>query len=112
MFYNNSKIISMNPDQLNEKIRNGDDFFLLDVRTANEHTSSSIPGSFLIPLAELRHRLLELPRDREIVVYCRVGHRSAYACIFLSQQGYTAINLEGGIQQWNTAGNVSLTKAS
>jgi phage shock protein E len=71
----------------------------------------SIPGSYLVPLQELGYRVNELPKNKEIVVYCRVGNRSAYACSYLSRLGYKVKNLEGGIVSWNMAGNASLARA-
>ncbi len=65
---------------------------------------------YLIPLQELGYRISELPKNKEIVVYCRVGNRSAYACSYLSRLGYKVKNLEGGIVLWNMSGNVSLAK--
>ncbi len=111
MLYNNSSVENISPDQLNEKREPGDDFFLLDVRTPAEHAQQAIPGSYHIPLQELGHRMRDLPKDKEIVVYCRVGTRSAYACAFLAKQGYKVKNLEGGIMLWNMAGNVSMMRA-
>jgi rhodanese-related sulfurtransferase len=54
----------------------------------------------------------ELPKDKEIVVYCRIGNRSAYACSYLARMGYNVKNLEGGIILWNRAGNASLSRVS
>ncbi len=112
MFFNSSGTRNIGPDQLNEKIASGEDIFLLDVRTPLEHAAQAIEGSHLIPLQELGYRLHELPRDREIIVYCRVGNRSSYASFYLARQGYNVKNLEGGILRWNTTGTVSMTKAS
>ncbi len=89
--------------------RSGKDFLLLDVRTPQENAMQSIEGSYLIPLQELGHRTNELPKNKEIVVYCRIGNRSAYACSYLSRMGYNVKNLEGGIMLWNMAGNASLS---
>jgi rhodanese-related sulfurtransferase len=111
MFYNNSGIENISPDQLNEKRKSREDFFLLDVRTPAEHAQQAIPGSNLIPLQEIGYRMRDLPKDKEIVVYCRVGNRSAAASSFLARQGYNVKNLEGGIMLWNMAGNVSTTRA-
>jgi rhodanese-related sulfurtransferase len=108
MFFNSNRINSVSPEQLNEKMRRGDDFYLLDVRTPGENAASSIPGSHLIPLQEVGHRMQELPKDKEIVAYCRVGNRSAYVSSFLAQQGYNVKNLEGGILQWNRSETGSL----
>lgn len=105
MFFNSYRPRAIYPEQLQEMVQNGKDVFLLDVRTPQENAADAIPGSCLIPLQELGQRLHELPRDREIVVYCRVGNRSAYACAFLAQQGFSVKNLEGGIMSWNKTGN-------
>ena len=70
--------------------------FLLDVREVDEFRDGSIDGAVNIPLGKLRAKLHELPRDREIWVYCRAGHRSYYACRFLAQNGFRVRNLSGG----------------
>jgi rhodanese-related sulfurtransferase len=92
-------------------MKSGEDFLLLDVRTPQEHAAQAIEGSYLLPVQELRFRMGELPRNKEIVVYCRVGNRSAYACSYLTRMGYKVKNLEGGIMLWTMARNVSLAKA-
>jgi rhodanese-related sulfurtransferase len=81
----------------------GDDFLLLDVRSPGEYAADAIEGSRLLPVQELSLRVRELPRDKEIIVYCRVGNRSAFAASYLSRLGYTVKNLEGGILAWNMA---------
>ena len=113
MFYsNNFSVENIRPDQLNEKIESGEDIFILDVRTPGENAVQAIKGSHLIPLQELGHRMDELPKDKDIVVYCRIGSRSASACAFLARQGFMVKNLEGGIMLWNMAGNAVMTRAS
>jgi len=111
MFFTSTGCKNIGPDTLNEKMNSGDDFFLLDVRTPQENATHAIPGSYLIPLQDLGYRMNELPKDKEIIVYCRVGNRSAYACSHLSRMGYNVKNLEGGIMIWNMSGNASLAKA-
>lgn len=75
--------------------------FLLDVRTPEEYAARAIEGSTLIPLQELPLRLEELPRDQPIVIHCKSGMRSANACAFLSQKGFTQLsNLSEGIDGW------------
>jgi NADPH-dependent 2,4-dienoyl-CoA reductase/sulfur reductase-like enzyme/rhodanese-related sulfurtransferase len=69
---------------------------LLDVRQPHEFEAGSIPGSINIPLGQLRSRLVELPRDREIWINCGVGQRAYYACRILAQHGFEARNLSGG----------------
>lgn len=111
MFFNTYKCQNIGPHDLGEKIEHGEDFLLLDVRTRWENAAQAIPGSYLIPLEDLGFRVNELPKNKEIVVYCRVGNRSAYACSYLSRLGYKVKNLEGGIVLWNMAGNASLANA-
>jgi NADPH-dependent 2,4-dienoyl-CoA reductase/sulfur reductase-like enzyme/rhodanese-related sulfurtransferase len=76
------------------------DAFLLDVREPAEFSAGAIPGAVNIPLGSLRARLDELPREREIRVNCGVGQRAYYACRILSQNGFRARNLSGGISTW------------
>ena len=70
--------------------------FLLDVRTAEESSAGAIPGAVNIPVDELRSRLGEMPRDREIAAYCQVGQRGYLATRILTQNGFSAANIGGG----------------
>jgi len=74
-----------------------DDAFFLDVRTPIELKVESVPGAVNIPLHELRGRLEELPKDREILVVCRSAQRAYYATRILLQNGFNARNLSGGL---------------
>jgi rhodanese-related sulfurtransferase len=74
--------------------------FLLDVRDQAEFQDGAISGAVNIPLAQLRDRLAELPRDREIWVNCGVGQRAYYACRLLTQNGFEARNLSGGYHSY------------
>ncbi len=112
MFYNNLRVENIGPDQLDKKMQSCEDFFLLDVRTPAENAAQAIEGSHLIPLQELGYRLHELPKDKEIVVYCRTGNRSAYASAWLAQPGYPVKNLEGGIAHWNMSGFAAAMRIS
>jgi NADPH-dependent 2,4-dienoyl-CoA reductase/sulfur reductase-like enzyme/rhodanese-related sulfurtransferase len=71
--------------------------FLLDVRNPQELEVESVPGAVNIPLPQLRSRLNELPRDREILVICRSGQRAYYATRILLQNGFQARDLSGGM---------------
>ena len=71
--------------------------FLLDVRHPSELAVESVPGAVNIPLPQLRARLGELPRDREISVICRSGQRGYYATRILMQNGFNARNIAGGM---------------
>lgn len=70
---------------------------LIDVRTKKENEKGFIPGSINIPIDEMRSRLDEIPKDRQIVVYCQIGLRAYHAYRILSHHGYSSVkNLSGG----------------
>jgi rhodanese-related sulfurtransferase len=71
--------------------------FILDVRNPPELEVEAIPGALNIPLPQLRSRLGELPRDREISVLCRSAQRAYYATRILLQNGFKARNISGGM---------------
>ncbi|MCM2466231.1 FAD-dependent oxidoreductase [Methanoculleus oceani] len=71
--------------------------FLLDVREPMELAVESVPGALNIPLGQLRERLDELPRDREIHVFCRSSQRAYYATRILVQNGFDAKTVSGGM---------------
>ena len=74
--------------------------FLLDVRTADEFADGAIPGATNIPIDTLRDRLVEIPQDRPITVYCSIGKRSHIATRILIQRGYQAATMNGGYKTY------------
>jgi rhodanese-related sulfurtransferase len=74
--------------------------FLVDVRTPLEFAAGSIAGAVNVPVDELRSRLGELPRDREITAYCQVGQRGYLATRILRQNGFRASNMGGGYKTY------------
>jgi rhodanese-related sulfurtransferase len=79
--------------------------FILDVREPSEWNEAHITGATLIPLGELASRVNELPKDKEIVVVCRSGNRSAQARDLLLNDGFTQVtSMAGGLNQWKVAG--------
>ena len=74
-----------------------DEAFLLDVREPVELAVESVPGAVNIPLGQLRSRLAELPKEREIHVICRSAQRAYYATQLLQQHGFKASNIAGGM---------------
>ncbi len=79
--------------------------FILDVREPSEWNDAHIAGATLIPLGELASRVSELPRDKEIVVVCRSGNRSAKARDLLLNSGFSQVtSMAGGLNQWKAAG--------
>ena len=86
------------PDQLAAKLG---EVTLLDVREQYEWDHSHLSGAIHIPLQQLVRRLDEVPRDKEIVVYCRMGGRSAHAQHVMLEHGFTRVrNLVGGLIAW------------
>ena len=86
---------------LKRRIDAGEDVFLLDVREPYEVRICRIPGGVPIALGDVRQRLEEIPRDREIVVFCKSGVRSAKAAALLRSAGFARVtNLKGGILEW------------
>lgn len=79
---------------------------VLDVRTPAERERGSIEGSVHIPLSELRNRFAELPRAKDIVVYCQSGQRSYIASRMLKQKGFRVLNLSGGYLTWSSMNTV------
>lgn len=83
------------------KLDNREEFTLLDVRDSHEYYMSDIEGTTRIPLDDLNERLNELEKDKEIIVMCRSGSRSAKATEILQKSGFSkASNLKGGINDW------------
>ena len=78
---------------------------LVDVREPNEFAELHAEGATLIPLSEFEARFSELPKDRELVMICRSGARSARAGEYLKAQGYSqVVNVAGGTLAWVEAG--------
>ncbi len=99
------------PLQLKALLDENPDLYLLDVREPHELAICRIKNSWEIPLGVLPLRYAEVPRDKPVVVHCKVGGRSAQAVQFLQSKGYTNIsNLAGGILRWIDDVDPSLTR--
>ncbi len=93
--------LEITPEELKEKLENGEDIILIDVREPVEYEINRIEGSKLIPLSKLPEKVNELDQTREIVLYCKMGGRSARAVQLLRELGFTRVkNLAGGIDAW------------
>ncbi|GAA2731262.1 rhodanese-like domain-containing protein [Streptomyces nogalater] len=90
-----------------------DDAFLLDVREDDEWQAGHAEGALHIPLSEFVARYGELteaaPQDGRVHVICRAGSRSAQVTMYLVQQGVDAVNVDGGMQDWQQAGRPVVT---
>ena len=79
----------------------GSNHILLDVRDDDELATSAIAGVTHIPMPEVPLRLDEVPKDRDVVVMCHGGGRSARVATYLRENGFTSVaNLAGGIDAW------------
>jgi sulfur-carrier protein adenylyltransferase/sulfurtransferase len=97
-----SGVRELMPQELSARMRRGDALEVIDVREPYEWRIARIDGSRLIPLGRIGASMSELPRDREIVLYCHHGVRSRAAAEFLANQGFEGIwNLTGGIDRWS-----------
>lgn len=77
------------------------DAVIIDVRTPNEVKNGTIPNAIAIPLEELRQRVNEIPKDKMLITYCRVGMRGYMAQRILDQSGFNNVyNLSGGFETY------------
>jgi rhodanese-related sulfurtransferase len=95
-------LVNVDVDQARELVALG--AVLLDVREDSEFELGHAPGAHHVPLAEIPDHLHDLAKDSRIVCVCRSGGRSARAGKFLLEQGFDAVNLEGGMTAWAEAG--------
>ncbi|MCW2758445.1 MAG: moeZ 2 [Nocardioidaceae bacterium] len=77
---------------------------VLDVREPVEWQHGHIDGAQHIPLGEIQSRLAEVPTGSQVLVVCKVGGRSAQSTGYLVQNGVDAVNLDGGMLEWEAAG--------
>ncbi len=95
-----SNLPQIHAEDLKKRLDTHEEIFVLDVREPDEYRAGNI-GGYLIPLNDLPKRLSELDPNRETVVHCRSGVRSAKAIEFLRTQGFQNVkNLVGGILAW------------
>jgi rhodanese-related sulfurtransferase len=82
-----------------------DHLFVLDVRTPQEYAEGHVPGAVNVPQEQLASRLAEVPKDKDVVIYCRSGRRSALAADVLAANGYSRLShLEGDMNAWVAKG--------
>ena len=99
------QVNEIDPATLKGKLDAGEDIYLLDIRSEAEVAQGILPDSDHMPMHLIPLKIQDLPRDKDIVLYCRSGARSYHACAFLEQQGVrNSINLRGGIIAWARGG--------
>ena len=91
----------VSPVAVKEKLDRGDDFVLLDVRDDDEYEEEHIPNTTLVPLPQLKERLDELPKDKEIIAFCAISLRAYAACLTLQAKGFQNVKfMDGGMAAW------------
>ncbi len=103
---------SITATELKARLDNGEDVQIVDVREANEVAIGRIPNSIHIPLAQVLERMSEIDPNRDTVVHCKMGGRSARAIEALERSGYSGklANLTGGIIAWSNDVDPSVPK--
>lgn len=108
IYSNNSKGVQalakeITPAQASQYQKDG--AFILDVREPAEWNAGHISGAVLVPLGDLPSRLNEVPKEKEIVVVCRSGNRSATGRDILLKAGFPKVtSMRGGMNQWTASG--------
>ncbi len=102
----------MTVTELKQRLDQGEDLQIIDVREPNEYAFARLPNSIHIPLGQVLNRMSEIDPTRETVVHCKMGGRSARAIEALTQAGFTGklSNLKGGITAWSNEVDPSVPK--
>jgi rhodanese-related sulfurtransferase len=80
--------------------------FVLDVRSGEEYAAGHVPGAVNVPYDQVAARIAELPKDRQIVLYCRSGRRVGIAAEVLAANGFKSLaHLTGDMPAWEASGN-------
>ena len=100
------------PTELKQRLDNGDDIQIIDVREAHEVAIAQIPNTIHIPLGQVLNRMDEIDPNRETVVHCKMGGRSARAIDALQRSGFKGrlINLKDGIIGWSNEVDPTVAK--
>src|SRR5437870_7796148 len=98
--------------ELKQRLDQGDDIQIIDVREPHEYEIGAIPNSKLIPLGQVLNRMNEIDPGRKTVMHCKMGGRSAKAIEALQRSGFTGrlLNLKGGITAWSNEVDPSVPK--
>jgi len=101
-FAADSALVLVSQEALLERQAKGDaTAYVLDVRSPEEYAAGHVPGAVNIPYDQVASRLAEVPKDKDVVLYCKSGRRAGIAAEALANQGYTRLqHLEGDIVAW------------
>jgi rhodanese-related sulfurtransferase len=95
------QVVGITPMEVKARLDAKEDFVLLDVRSPAEHQQERLAGSTLIPLGALRSRLGELPKEKEVVAFCKVSLRGYEAAKILQGAGFKRVRvMDGGLAVW------------
>lgn len=108
----NQQMAQITATELKQRLDRGDDIQIIDVREQKEFDYARIPNSTLIPLGHVINRMSEIDPNRETVVHCKMGGRSAKAIELLRGAGFSGdlANLQGGITAWSNDVDPSVPK--
>jgi len=92
----------MSQEQLLEhQAKHPQHLFVLDVRSPEEFAAGHVPGAVNVPYDQIASRLVDVPKDKDVVLYCRSGRRAGIAAEVLQANGYTRLShLEGDMNAW------------
>jgi adenylyltransferase/sulfurtransferase len=109
---NSQQMTEITATELKERLDRGDDVQIIDVREPAEYAVARIPDSKHIPLGQVVNRMSEIDPERDTVVHCKMGGRSAKAIEALKRAGFTGrlTNLKGGITAWSNDVDPSVPK--
>lgn len=94
-------MVGVSPMEVHRMMEKETDFGFLDVRSPAEYEEVRLPGATLIPLGALRGRLDELPKDKEIIAFCKISLRGYEAALILKAAGFKKVRvMDGGIAMW------------
>jgi rhodanese-related sulfurtransferase len=96
--------VTMNEITVTDLAALGSDTTIVDVREQHEFDEVHVDGVTFIPMSQFESRMGELPHDETLYVLCRSGARSARVAAYLEHQGYDAVNVSGGIVEWEASG--------
>lgn len=98
--------------EVKQRLDNGDDVQLIDVRQPDEYAFAKIEGAKLIPLGEVVSRMNEIDESKETIIHCKMGGRSAKAIEMLQQAGFkgSLSNMKGGITAWSNEVDAKVPK--